>query len=112
MNAPEPVTQAMLHTEHVLGATLPLWAMLPFGLMLLGMATIPLAFPHWWEKNTNKGILAAVLGVPIALYIGAQDVEILVHTALEYVSFIVLLGALFIIAGGVVLRGDLRAVPS
>ena len=33
------------------------------------------------------------------------------HTALEYVSFIVLLGALFVISGGIVLRGDLRATP-
>src|SRR3954452_21968334 len=103
MNAPEPVTHAMLHTEHVLGATLPVWAILPFALMVLGMATIPLAFPEWWEKNTNKAVLSAALGVPIAFYVGAQEIDILLHTALEYVSFIVLLGALIIIAAAGVL---------
>jgi len=79
--------------------------------MLLGIAIIPLWWPHFWESNRNKGILSALLGVPVALWILALDPAVLGHTVLEYVSFIALLGALFVISGGIVLRGDLRATP-
>ena len=95
-----------------LGATLPFWSILPFALMLLAIALVPLRWPHFWERNANKGIVSAVLGVPVALYVLAHDPNLLWHTALEYVSFIALLGALFTISGGIVLRGDLRATPA
>jgi len=29
---------------------IPLWAIIPFVLMLLAIAICPLAFPAWWEK--------------------------------------------------------------
>jgi Na+/H+ antiporter NhaD/arsenite permease-like protein len=95
-----------------LGATLPFWSVLPFALMLLAIALVPLRWPHFWESNANKGIVSAVLGVPVALYVVAHEPSLLWHTALEYVSFIALLGALFTISGGIVLRGDLRATPA
>jgi len=94
-----------------LGQQLPLWSVVPFALMLLGIAVIPLQLPHFWEKNRNKAMLSAILGLPVACYVAAHDVTIVAHTALEYVSFLALLGALFTISGGVVLRGDLRATP-
>ncbi|MEB2285053.1 MAG: sodium:proton antiporter [Myxococcales bacterium] len=95
-----------------LGETLPFWSIAPFALMLLGIALIPLRWPHFWESNANKGIVSAVLGVPVALYVATHDPHLLWHTTLEYVSFIALLGALFTISGGIVLRGDLRATPA
>ncbi len=95
-----------------LGATLPFWSVLPFALMLLAIALVPLRWPHFWERNANKGIVSAALGVPVALYVLTHDPHLLWHTALEYVSFIALLGALFTISGGIVLRGDLRATPA
>jgi Na+/H+ antiporter NhaD/arsenite permease-like protein len=95
-----------------LGATLPFWSIAPFALMLLGIALIPLRWPHFWESNANKGVVSAVLGVPVGFYVLTHDPHLLWHTALEYVSFIVLLGALFTISGGIVLRGDLRATPA
>jgi Na+/H+ antiporter NhaD/arsenite permease-like protein len=48
----------------------------------------------------------------VALYVGRHDTAILAHTALEYVEFITLLAALFVISGGIVLRGDLPATPA
>jgi Na+/H+ antiporter NhaD/arsenite permease-like protein len=66
----------------------------------------------FWESNANKGRVSALLGVPVALYVGGHAPELLWHTGLEYVSFIMLLGALFTISGGIVLRGDLRATPA
>jgi Na+/H+ antiporter NhaD/arsenite permease-like protein len=95
-----------------LGQSLPFWSIAPFALMLLGIALIPLRWPHFWEPNANKGLVSAILGVPVALYVASCEPSLLWHTALEYVSFIALLGALFTISGGIVLRGDLRATPA
>jgi Na+/H+ antiporter NhaD/arsenite permease-like protein len=94
-----------------LGHLLPVASMLPFALMLLGIAVIPLRWPHLWESHQNKGLFGAVLGLPVVLYVASFDATVVAHTALEYVSFIALLGALFVISGGIVLRGDIRATP-
>jgi Na+/H+ antiporter NhaD/arsenite permease-like protein len=94
-----------------LGHRLPVAAVLPFVLMLLGIAVIPLRWPHFWESHRNKGIFSAVLGLPVALWILALEPSVVGHTVLDYVSFLMLLGALFVISGGIVLRGDLRATP-
>lgn len=99
-------------TATQLGHILPLASVVPFALTLLGIAVIPLIWPHFWESHRNKGLFCAVLGIPVVLYVGAFDRAVLAHTAVEYVSFIALLGALFVISGGVVLRGDIRAMPA
>ena len=92
-------------------APLPLYSVLPFVAMLLAIAFFPLWLPHWWESNRNKLLVSAVLGVPVlALYLVRQP-GALSHTAADYVSFIVLLAGLYVIAGGVRLRGDLEATP-
>ena len=92
-------------------APLPLYSVLPFVAMLLAIALFPLWLPHWWESNRNKLLVSAVLGAPVlALYLVRQP-GALSHTAADYVSFIVLLAGLYVIAGGVRLRGDLEATP-
>ena len=89
-----------------------LYMAVPFALLLLAIAVLPLAAGHWWEHNKNKGIVAAILSVPVAAWLIAQGHgHALPHTAQEYVSFIVLLGSLFTISGGIYLEGDLRALP-
>jgi Na+/H+ antiporter NhaD/arsenite permease-like protein len=83
----------------------------PFVLMLLSIAILPLAAPHFWESNLRKLLVAAALAAPVlVLYLRASP-EALVGTAHEYVSFIVLLGGLFVISGGVFMEGDLEATP-
>jgi Na+/H+ antiporter NhaD/arsenite permease-like protein len=90
----------------------PLYSVLPFVAMLLAIAFLPLALPHWWEPNRNKLLVSAGLGLPVlALYVGREP-GALVHTAGDYVSFIVLLTGLYVIAGGILLRGDLEATPA
>ena len=86
------------------------WA-LPFVAMLLAIAVLPLAAPHFWESNLRKLAVAALLAAPVlVLYLRARP-EALVETAADYVSFIVLLGGLFVISGGILLEGDLEATP-
>ena len=87
------------------------YTVLPFVAMLLAIAVCPLRVPHWWEPNRNKFLVAALLGAPIfALYL-AHAPGTLLHMAEEYVSFIILLAGLYVISGGILLRGDLVATP-
>jgi Na+/H+ antiporter NhaD/arsenite permease-like protein len=99
--------------EH--GPELAWWTALPFAGMLLAIATVPLAAHRFWESNRNKAIVAALFAVPTALYLvlglGATGVHELQHKLLEYVSFIALLGALFVITGGIYVRGSLAGTP-
>ncbi len=90
---------------------LPAYTILPFVAMLLSIAVLPLWTPHWWERNRNKLLVSAVLGLPVLVLYLARRPAALVHMGEDYVSFIVLLAGLFVISGGVLLRGDLSATP-
>ena len=96
---------------HALGRTLPAWSVVPFALMLLAIALLPLAAPRFWERNRNKALVSALLGVPVAIWVAALEPAAVVHAGREYVAFIVLLGALFVISGGIVVRGTLAGTP-
>src|SRR5688572_14173592 len=88
-----------------LGSVLELWTLLPFAGLLLAIALLPLVAHRWWERNANKGIVAALFAVPIAAYLmiahGDAGLATLVEKIEEYISFIVLLGALYVISGGI-----------
>jgi Na+/H+ antiporter NhaD/arsenite permease-like protein len=92
-------------------SALPLYTVLPFVFLLLTIAAFPLWIPRWWEGNRNKLLVACLLSLPVfALYLMRRP-GALVEMGEEYVSFIVLLAALYVIAGGVLLQGDLVATP-
>jgi Na+/H+ antiporter NhaD/arsenite permease-like protein len=91
------------------------WA-LPFAGILLSIALGPLLAPKIWHGHYGKiaaawvlltlAALAARFGVPAAL-------AAFVHAALaEYMSFIVLLFALYVVAGGILVTGTLRGTPA
>lgn len=87
--------------------------MIPFGIMLLMIAIGPLVAEKFWEKNMNKLIVSLVLGVPTAvcLIIGGMMHELEHQLLYDYVPFIILLLALFVITGGIHLSGDIKAKP-
>ena len=90
---------------------LPLYTVLPFVAMLLAIAVCPLWAPHWWESNRNKMLVSCLLGLPIlGLYV-MREPKALLGMAEEYVSFIILLAGLYVISGGILMRGDLTATP-
>jgi len=93
------------------GEALALWSVAPFALMLLGIAVLPLVAGHLWEHNRNKAILSALLGLPVAAWMWTLDPAAVGHVAHEYVAFLILLGSLFVIAGGIVIRGTLAGTP-
>ena len=89
----------------------PIYTVAPFVAILLAIAVCPLWVTHWWESNRNKGIVALLLGLPIlGLYL-ANRPRALLAMGEEYVSFIILIGGLYVISGGILLRGDLEATP-
>jgi Na+/H+ antiporter NhaD/arsenite permease-like protein len=94
-----------------LGRALPAWSVVPFVLMLLAIAIAPLVAPRLWEGNRSKAALSLVLGAPVAIWMARLEPGILLHTAHEYASFIVLLGGLFVVSGGIVVRGTLSGTP-
>lgn len=91
-----------------------IWAV-PFAGILLSIAVFPLVAPHFWHRNFGKvsGFWAMVLLLPMVLNFGISvTVYELFHVFfLEYIPFIILLLALFTIAGGVRIKGSLRGTP-
>ena len=98
-----------------LGHELALWTILPFVALLACIAILPLAAGHWWEHHRNKGLVAALLALPLARYLlgafGHRGVHVLVEQARDYLSFNLLLGALYVVTGGIQLRGSLSGAP-
>ncbi len=97
------------------GAALTGWWAIPFVGILLSIAVMPLAVPHFWHHHYGK--VAAAWGlafvVPFAILHGAGPTggEVL-HTALlEYIPFVILLWALFTISGGILITGNLHGSP-
>jgi len=89
----------------------PVYTLAPFVAMLLAIALCPLWVPRWWESNGNKMVVSAVLGLPILVLYLYRRPGALGAMAEEYVSFLVMLAGLYVISGGILLRGDLEATP-
>jgi Na+/H+ antiporter NhaD/arsenite permease-like protein len=88
-----------------------LWSILPFVLTLLSIAIVPLAAANWWEKNSNKLILSLVMSVPVLVVLVPAGIHLLEESLIDYVSFMILLGALFIISGGIYIKGEFAGTP-
>ena len=91
------------------------WA-IPFAGLLLSIAVCPLLMPAAWHHHFGK-ISAAwslVFFLPFAAIFGAGVASSsLVHALLaEYIPFIILLTALFTVAGGIFIRGNLHGSPA
>jgi Na+/H+ antiporter NhaD/arsenite permease-like protein len=92
-----------------------LWV-IPFVCMLLSIAICPLAAPHFWEHHFGKAAVfwgmaflipcGYFYGWPLAGFLAAETL------LLEYVPFILLLLALFTVAGGIRLKGSLVGTPA
>ena len=89
---------------------------LPFVGILLSIAIFPLLAPHFWEHHQGKiaAFWAALVIVPLAAFAGlpAATTAVLHVALLEYIPFILLLFALFTIAGGIRIKGNLHGSPA
>jgi Na+/H+ antiporter NhaD/arsenite permease-like protein len=89
----------------------PLWSIAPFLLMLLSIAVVPLVFPKWWDRNTNKLLLSFAMSIPVLAVLLPSGTRLLHESLVDYFSFIVLLGALFVISGGIYIKGEFAGTP-
>ncbi len=94
-------------------ANIPVMTLVPFVLMLMAIAIFPLFWNHFWEKNKNKLIIAVILSIPVAIYLllNGFDHKLFEIMVFDYVPFIILLGSLYTITGGIFLTGDIEAKP-
>jgi len=84
---------------------------LPFVVMLLSIAFMPFIHLHWWEKNYPKVAVAlGAIAVTYYLVFLGQPGRV-AEVAHEYISFIALIGSLFVVAGGVHISVRGEATP-
>ena len=77
------------------------WMILPFALLLGAMALAPLLAPCWWLRHYAKvalGLGAVTLGYYTLIL---RDMPRVLHTAHDYASFIIMVGSLFVVSGGI-----------
>lgn len=84
---------------------------IPFALLLAAIATGPFINKHWWEHHYHH--VALGLGAITTLYyvLGLGAGVRMLHVAHEYVSFIALIGSLFVVSGGIHIRVKGEATP-
>jgi Na+/H+ antiporter NhaD/arsenite permease-like protein len=88
--------------------------MAPFVVLLACVAVLPLipATARAWERNAFKALVSLGLGLPVGAWMWfGVDPHLVTHSMSEYGQFIVLLGSLFVVSGGIFVAGDLRATP-
>jgi Na+/H+ antiporter NhaD/arsenite permease-like protein len=93
------------------GLCFPVWSLTPFIAMLLSIAVVPLVLPDWWDKNLNKMILSVALSLPALVVVLRCEPILLEHSLIDYLSFLTLLGALFVISGGIHISGEFAGTP-
>ena len=103
-------SQVLADESHVVSVS-P-WMILPFVLLLLSIAVLPFINKHFWEKNYPY--VAIGLGIVVLVYylMVLNNPVRMLHTGMEYVSFIILIGSLFVVAGGVHIRVKGRSTPA
>jgi len=106
---------APVSTSGEIGSILPLWAALPFAGILLSIALMPLVAPRFWHRHFPKvaAFWAMIFAVPFVYFFREVAVHEIAHIiVIDYIPFILLLWALFTVAGGIYIKGTLRGTPA
>jgi len=106
--------QAVSVPAHATINILPIWSVIPFVGILLSIALLPLLAPHFWHRHFGKisAFWALGLAVPFVILFRHQAVNEIAHILIiDYIPFIILIGSLFTISGGIVIRGSLSGTP-
>src|SRR5437868_13903353 len=88
------------------------WMLIPFVVLLALIAMAPVAFPHWWHKHYPKTALALGAITLVYYFVGLHEFDRVLHTGIEYISFIALVGSLFVVSGGIHIQVKGEATPS
>ena len=89
------------------------WMLLPFVVMLSGVAFCPLLLPVWWKMNRNKAIFSLALALPVISLLSANGYSraVIDQMLYDYLPFVVLVGTLFVVTGGINLRLNMQPTP-
>ncbi len=97
-----------------LGASLPAWSALPLAGLLLSVAVLPAAAPRLWHRAYPVIVAgwSLLLILPLLAIHGGSAAGALATAAIDgYLPFVILLGCLFIVGGGIHLRATWRGTP-
>jgi Na+/H+ antiporter NhaD/arsenite permease-like protein len=90
----------------------PIWLVAPFVALLMMIATGPLLYHRFWDRYYP--VLSVGFGLIVVGYysiVMEQGIHILEHTLEEYLSFIALISALFVVSGGILIKIERRGSP-
>ena len=87
------------------------WFIAPFVLLLLSIAVLPFINRAWWEKNYP--LVVCTFGFVVVFYyaFSLHNTSRLFLTSYEYISFISLIGSLFVVSGGIHVRLRGKSTP-
>ena len=84
-----------------MGAAPPFWLLAPFAILILAIAMGPLLIAPFWHRRYPL-ISTSLAAIVIAYYLLIRRNSAPVISALEeYISFIALIGSLFVVSGGI-----------
>lgn len=89
------------------------YLLVPFVVMLLSIAIVPLAFPRFWDRNRNKLLYTMLIAIPTAVLLHRAGLgEELKHQMLyDYLPFISLLATLYVVTGGIRIHYNTSPTP-
>jgi Na+/H+ antiporter NhaD/arsenite permease-like protein len=86
-------------------------SMLPFGLLLLCIAFLPLVLKHHWERYYHLVALSLAAITSAYYFFGIRQPERIAHEGGDYIRFMALVGALYVVASGIQLQIRRPATP-
>ena len=90
-----------------------LYLLIPFVVMLLSIAIMPLIAPRLWSRNINKLIFVLLISLPTAIILTREGLGEKLHEQMlyDYIPFIALLAALYVVTGGIHIHYSTTPTP-
>ena len=90
----------------------PVWTVLPFAFLVLGIAALPILLPNAWGKHGFQAFVVLACAVPVIGFLVLDGHHgHLIGAATSYLSFVATIGALYVTASGIFISGDIEATP-
>ena len=102
------------HSVHLRATDFTIYWIIPFIGILLSIAIIPLIKPIFWHHHYGK--VSAFWGVVFVLFFAYFFSENAIFYILEvylkeFLPFILLLLSMYVVSGGILIKGDLQGTP-
>jgi Na+/H+ antiporter NhaD/arsenite permease-like protein len=89
------------------------WMVVPFGVLIASMAILPLHVSAWWERHYAKlALFLAALTLCFYFPLTGASLEIVRRSVEDYLGFILLIGSLYVVAGGIHVQLKIKGTPA